>query len=288
MNTRQIFLGATIFVAGCAAGSAQETPYFVTYSHHMEEQGALEIETKVATGSPQSEGHRFFGESTEFEYGTTAWWTTELYLDVTGTDQESTFLAGIRLENRFRLLMQEHWINPVLYFEFEDIDGADKSILEVVGHDSAGDFVENVRTTRPDKLREVELKLILSSDARGWNFAGNTTLEKNLSNSPWEFGYALAVSRPLKFRASAVPCTFCKENISAGAEMYGGLGDRHDFGLHNTAHYAGPSIQWQIPNGPRVSVEPGFGLTGSSLPHIFRFGVAYDLGQIFQRMGRSR
>ena len=27
--------------------------------------------------------------------------------------------------------MREHWINPVLYVEYVDINGADKSLLEV-------------------------------------------------------------------------------------------------------------------------------------------------------------
>jgi hypothetical protein len=39
-----------------------------------------------------------------------------------------------------RPLWREHWINPVLYAEFEDINGANKSVLEVVGHDAGSDF----------------------------------------------------------------------------------------------------------------------------------------------------
>jgi len=268
--------------------SAQEVPYFVTYSHHLEEPGSLDIETKVATGRPQSPGHRFFGESTEFEYGTTAWWTTELYVDVTGTKDESTVLGGFRLENRIRPLMREHWINPVLYFEFEDINGANKSVLEVVGHDGAADLVDDMHETRKEKLREAELKLILSSDLKGWNVSENVIFEKNLANSPWEFGYALAASRPLRLRASATPCTFCLENFSAGAEMYGGLGDRYTPGLHNTSQYAGPVAQWQILNGPRISFGTGFGLNDYSLPHITRIGVAYEFNQLFRRKGGSR
>ena len=276
-----------MYFAVCGLCFAQEVPYFVTYSHHMEEPGSLEVENKTATSRPQGGNQggrdRFFGNSTEFEYGTTAWWTTEIYVDVTGTKNESTVLGGFRLENRIRPLMQEHWINPVLYFEFEDINEADKSVLEVVGHDGAADFADDVHVTRGEKQREVELKLILSSDVKGWNISENTIFEKNLSNEPWEFGYALGASRPLRLRASAVRCVFCAENVTAGAELYGGLGDRYTPGLHNTSHYAGPVAAWQIPNGPRISFAAGFGLNDSSLPHTFRMGAAYEFGQVLRR-----
>jgi hypothetical protein len=56
----------------------------------------------------------FFGNSIELEYGTRAWWTSEFYLDTQSTIGESTVFAGFRLENRFRALMAEHMVNPVL------------------------------------------------------------------------------------------------------------------------------------------------------------------------------
>ena len=130
--------------------------------------------------------------------------------------------------------MREHWINPVLYAEFENINSADKSLLEVVGHDGRQDFVG--RADRSEKKREAELKLILSSNFKGWNVSENLIAEKNLKAQPWEFGYALAVSRPLSLQAKAAACIFCRENFSLGAEMYGGLGDRESFGLHDTSH----------------------------------------------------
>ena len=42
-----------------------------------------------------------------------------------------------------------------------------------------------------EKERELELKLILGSNYRGWNISENIIAEKNLSNEPWEFGYAV-------------------------------------------------------------------------------------------------
>ena len=275
-------LAALFLLSGILSAAplcAQEVPYFVTYSHHMEEPCSLEVETKSAVGRPTG-GNRFIGNATEFEYGTTAWWTTEVYVDTTHTFNENTVFGGFRIENRVRPLFREHWINPVLYAEFEDINAADKGILEVVGHDGKADFNENNNVLRADKLREMELKLILSSDAKGWNFSENIITEKNLDNSPWEFGYALAASRPLRLRGAASPNAFSPQNFTAGAEMYGGLGDRYNAGLHNTSQYLGPVIGWQIPNGPRLSFSPSFGLNDYSLDHIFRVGVAYEVGQI--------
>ena len=59
---------------------AQESPYIVTYDHHLEEPGNLEVEYFSTFGS-QRAGNDFHSYWIEFEYGVKAWWTTELYLD---------------------------------------------------------------------------------------------------------------------------------------------------------------------------------------------------------------
>lgn len=267
-----------------ALASAQEKPYFVTYTHEMEEPGNLEIEMSNVTGKPNSAG-RFWGAAVEVEYGATGWWTTELYLDGVSIPHDSTIFTGFRWENRFYLLPRQHWINPVIYVEFEDINGADKSLLEVVGHDGDADFAGSNAETRQEKKRELELKLILGSNFKGWNVSENIIAEKNLAAAPWEFGYAIAVSRPLRLLASAKRCTFCAEKFAAGVEMYGGLGDRYTLGLHNTSHYFGPTINWKSPWSTTLSFSPQFGLNDFSVPRLYRFGVAYEIDQVFGRLG---
>ncbi len=42
------------------------------------------------------------------------------------------------------------------------------------------------------------MKLILSSNFRDWNISENFIAEKNFAHEPWEFGYAVGASRPLK------------------------------------------------------------------------------------------
>ena len=126
---------------------AQESPYLVTYDHYLEEPGNLEVEYFSTLGT-QRAGHDFHAGWLEFEYGATAWWTTELYLDGQTTFHDSTIFTGFRWENRFRLLPREHWINPVFYVEFENINGANKSLLEIVNHDGRDDLAVP-RRTRP-------------------------------------------------------------------------------------------------------------------------------------------
>ena len=140
-------LGAILAAAPCWAG---EGPFFITYTHQMEEPGNLELTSTNVTGRPGGSG-RFLGSATELEYGLKAWWTTEFYLDGQATAGDSTVFTGYRWENRFRLLPREHWINPVLYFEFENINGADKSLLEVVGHDGEEDLTGSNAESRARK-----------------------------------------------------------------------------------------------------------------------------------------
>jgi hypothetical protein len=272
-----------VFVGGVGIRSlqAQEAPYFVTYSDAMEEPGNLEVAYKGINASPKG-ANTFNSGTMEFEYGLKAWWTTEVYLNGQSTLNDSTVFTGFRWENRFRPLLRNHFINPVLYAEFENINAADKSFLEVVNHDSIDDVRSTNAEGRAEKEREMELKLILGSNAHGWNIAENFIAEKKLNASdPWEFGYALGVSRPLALAASSKACVFCRENFSAGLEMYGGLGTTDSLGLKGTSHYLGPIIQFNIPKGPSIGFEPSFGLNSNSVGVLWRFKVSYEIEQFF-------
>src|SRR5689334_20957994 len=168
---------------------AQENPYIVTYDQFLEEPGNLEVEY-FSTYQTQRGGNNSHAYWMEFEYGATAWWTTELYLDGQTTFHDSTVFTGFRWENRFQLLRAQHIINPVFYVEYEHISGADKILKEIEGHDVADDQAPPNSVLREEHKHELEFKLILSSNYRGWNFAVNPIFTKNLSPSePWEFGY---------------------------------------------------------------------------------------------------
>ena len=275
----RLFLCFALLAAGVifpVAAHAKDTRYFVAYSHHMEEPGNLEIEfnTNYAT---QKAGNDFIAPWVEFEYGATAWWTTEFYLDTQSTFNDSTLYTGFRWENRFRPLMKEHWINPVLYVEYENTSDADKTLKEIVGFDNQFDSSPPNSELRKEVGHELETKLILSSDYKGWNISENFIAEKNLGHEPWEFGYALGVSRPLRLAVLPQRCNFCRENFVVGAEMYGGLGTAKTLSLSGTSHYLAPLVAWELPNGVSFTVSPGFGLNDNSHRLLLRWGLSYEI-----------
>lgn len=275
---RKIAAGFAFLLLALAAlpAAAEEPPYFVTYDHSMEEPGNLEISASSTIGVPRSGQTSFFAPYAELEYGLKAWWTTELYIEGQSRPNDSAIFTGWRLENRFRPLAREHKINPVLYFEFEDINEGSLIQKEVVGH--AFDFDEPNSQLQHERARELETKLILSSNVHDWNISENFIVEKNLSeNEGFEFGYALGVSRPLSRLASGDNCRLCRENFSVGAELYGGLGSTERFGFAETAHYLAPVISWRIGDNAAIHFSPAFGLNHNSNPVLFRFGYSYEV-----------
>ncbi|HUI75562.1 MAG TPA: hypothetical protein VLX32_11475 [Candidatus Acidoferrum sp.] len=270
----------------CPSSFAQESPYIVTYDHYLEEPGSLEVEY-FSTFGTQRGGNDFHAYWVEFEYGVKAWWTTEVYLDGQTTFNDSTLFTGFRFENRFRPLKQEHFINPVIYVEYEQINGADKILKEVEGHDIESDEAESNASLRQEHAHELEFKLLLSKSFKGWNVAVNPLFTKNLSPSePWEFGYAVGASRPLALKAVPNRCNFCRENFIAGVEMYGGLGDAKSPGLHETSHYLAPVVAWNLPSGWTLRLSPGFGLNDNSHRFLLRWGVSREFSGFGEMVGR--
>jgi hypothetical protein len=259
-----------------ARSFAQESPFFVTYTHHMEEPGNLDVETSSTTGVPKA-GQTFYSAPyLELEYGVTARWTAELYLEGQSTWGDSTVFTGWRFENRFKPLRREHWINPVLYLEYENINEASRIQKEIEG--GGPDLNSRNALLTPEHAHELETKLILSSDYHDWNISENFIAAKNFSQSEGvEFGYAFGVSRPLASLASGADCRFCRENFILGAEMYGGLGSTLGFGVHDTAHYFAPVLSWMVSENSTLRFSPGFGLTSGSNAVLIRVGYAYEI-----------
>lgn len=264
---------------------AQDNPYIVAYDHYLEDPGTLEVEYFSNFGS-QRLGNIYHAFWLETEYGAASWWTTGFYLDGQNTFGESAVFTGFRLENRFRPFKREHFINPVLYLQYANKNGADKILKEVEGHDVESNFLTPNSAARKEHIHELEVKLILSRTFRGWNFTQNTLAAKNLSGGPWEFGYALAAGHSLSVDASGKPCTFCRKNFTDGVEMYGGLGDRHSFGLRQTSHYLAPVIAFNLPSNWTVRVSTAFGLNDNSHRLLFRCGVAREFHGFGSMLGR--
>ncbi len=265
--------------------SAQEAPNFITYDHHMEEPGNLEISTQSTVGLQKHPLPNYWGQLLEFEYGVTGWWSSALYLEGAAQRGDSAVFTGWRLENRLSPLGGVHKINPVLYFEFENVNEASRIKKEVVGHAEPED--EPLSVLRGEKARELEAKLILSSDLHSWNIAENFIVEKNLSEAEgFEFGYALGVYRPLSTEARAKHCTFCRENVMAGLEVYGGLGNTERFGFADTAQYVAPGLLWRVGQDSTLKVAPAFGLTTNSGRMLPRFGYTYEIEGVGTKISR--
>jgi hypothetical protein len=265
--------------------SAQESPFFVTYTHHMEEPGNLDLEFSTTNGIPRSGQRAYVAPYAELEYGVTTRWTSELYLEGQSTSGDSTVFTGWRWENRYKVLGREHWINPVLYLEYESLNEASRIQKEIEG--GGPDLTSSNTLLKATQDHEMEGKLILSSDYHDWNISENFILAKNFSQSEGiEFGYAFGVSRPLAKLASARDCHFCRENFLIGAEVYGGLGSTLDFGLDNTAHYFGPVISWAVSDNSTLRLSPGFGLTHETNPVLIRFGYTYEIQGFGQHVAR--
>ena len=145
------------------------------------------------------------------------------------------------------------------------------------GFDSQADHAVPNTLVGKEHDHELETKLILSSDYKGWNISENFIGEKNLGHEPWEFGYAAGASRPLRLAAAPQYCNFCSENFLVGVEFYGGLGTSSNLTTSGTSHYAAPIVAWQLPTGISFRVSPGFGLTNESHRFLLRWGVSYEI-----------
>ena len=283
-----VFVSGTVFSNSPVAKGQQEPPYFVTYSSVLEEPGNLEIENQNIAAAPKN-ANGFLAPTVEFEYGVTAWWTAEAYLQGQTTEKDSAVFTGFRFENRFRPLPREYWINPVLYVEYEDVSAADKSFLEITGNTSITTQQVANAALRKEVERSIEGKLILSSNAKGWNISENIIAEKALNEAEaWEFGYAVAVARPLALAGGGRACVVCRQNFLAGAELFGGLGTRYSFGLKQTEQYAGPTVAFNAPHGLTLKFSPEFGLNDNGAGVLWRFGVSYEIQQVRDWFRRSK
>ena len=216
----------------------------------MEEPGSLEVEY-FSTFGTQRGGNDFHAFWTEFEYGATAWWTTEFYFDGQSTFNDSTIFTGFRWENRFRLLKHEHFINPVLYVEYENTSGADKILKEIEGHDVEADNGDPNSEARQEHGHELETKLLALQHVQGLEHRReHHRHQEPLGREALGIWICDRRQPAAGLEGSPERCNFCRENFIAGAELYGGLGDRYSFGLHDTSHYLAPV----------AGLEPALGL----------------------------
>jgi hypothetical protein len=261
--------GALLLVCAAEAANAQEQPYtaaerpyFVTYNDHLEKKGELEVAFLSTFGDPRGGTPRYFAPWTELEYGVLKRWTVELYLEGASIHHDGSAFTGWRFENRYRPFDGNHFVNPVLYIEYESISEASRIQKEIVGEGAVPN--EPIRELDEEHAHELEARLILSSDRGNWNFSENLILEKNLSaDEGVEFGYAAAVSRRLG-------------SFNAGVEVYGGLGTTIAEPAQ-TRQFIAPVVAWHPTPGSLFKASIGFGVTDASERYLFRIGYSIDL-----------
>jgi hypothetical protein len=267
---------SVLFALAAHPAAAQERAYFVTYDHYLEEAGNLEIAIANTSGVPKGDNRAYSAPWLEIEYGVRGWWTTELYVEGVTAREDGSGFSGWRLENRFRPLKGEHRINPVLYFEYENISEASRIQKEVVGSGSLA--FEPIADLRRDRAHELEWKVILSSAVGSWNVSENIIFEKNLSEAEGlELGYSVGASRSLGTLASGSACHFCRENFLVGVEAYGGLGSTEGTTLREARHFIAPVLGWHVSERSTLKLSTGFGLTEPSDRVLVRVGWAYEL-----------
>jgi hypothetical protein len=270
------YLLCLLTVAGARVASAQEPPYFVTYTHYLEEPRNIEIAVATTTGVPKDGRSLYTAPWLELEYGLRGWWTVELYVEGVTTQHDGSGFTGWRWENRFRPFKGEHRLNPVLYVEYESINEASRIQKEIVG--SGALAFAPIAELRQTHVHELEGKLILSSVFRGWNLSENVIVEKNLTaDEGLEFGYSAGVARSLGGLASGTTCHLCRENFTTGLEAYGGLGTTKTSGLNETRHYIAPVLAWHVTDRTTLKVSTGFGVTTASDRYLLRVEYAYEL-----------
>lgn len=193
---------------------ADRRAYGVTYEAVTAPKGEIDVETWSTfapeghiTNGPASRGLR---ETIEIEYGITDRWDVALYnmLDITSGDTESGY-AGLMLETRYRLSDRGEWpIDPVLYFEFQQL-------------------------FRGDANQKYEAKLILAKDIGNVNIAANLAFEEERTKEPaWhaEVEYAVGASYALS------PAWVI------GAEAFGKI-EKEAMEIESL-NWIGPTISW--------------------------------------------
>src|SRR6476661_8588079 len=94
---RRNVLAILLFAGTAFLARAEESPNFVTYDHHLEEQGDLEIVVSSTFGIPRQGEPAFVAPFAELEYGVTDRWTSSLYLEGLSRRHDSTIFTGWRL-----------------------------------------------------------------------------------------------------------------------------------------------------------------------------------------------
>ncbi len=273
--------------------------YFTTYGHEVEK-GETEFMLMIDHTSPskvdREEGQNtFLSQMQRIGYNPTD--QLELELMVESFQEFGTGISkftGFRFETRYRLFKKEIFLNPTIYFEFEDLDPETRFKMETSGWIISP--YETEPESEPEREKILESRFILSQNIGNWNIALNWINETDTRTGATPFGYAIGAMYKLNKHfehdadgyycpmhpdiVSEQPgeCSKCgmklkakgdKKNIVASAltfEMLGGIGDNKQMGIipWRQEHYFQPGIMLHLPNGLMLSTGFAIGLSDAS------------------------
>lgn len=298
MNVLKISTLVIVTIFSVKVARSQEG-YFTTYGHEVEK-GETEFMLMIDHTSPSSvdreEGqHNFLSQMPKIGYNPSN--QLELEFMVESFQEFETGISkftGFRFETRYRIFKKEVFLNPTIYFEFEDLDPETRFKMETSGW-IITPYKEEPEG-EPEREKILESRLILSQNIGNWNIAFNWLNETDTRTGTTPFGYALGAMYKLtphyEHEASVFSCPMhsaetsdkpgecskCgmkltgksnKKNIIASRltfELLGGLGDNTQMGIipWRQEHYFQPGIMLHLPNGLMFSSAFAIGLTDSS------------------------
>lgn len=291
-------IATSIFALSSSLAIAQEG-YFTTYGHEMEK-GETELMIMFDHTSPskvkRDEGQRnFLSQMPEIGYCPTDQLSIELMVESfqefgTGISK----FSGLRFETRYRLFKKEVFLNPTVYFEFEDLDPETRFKME-----TSGWMIKPYKMKpegEPEREKILESRFILSQNIGNWNIAFNWLNETDTRTGENPFGYAFGAlyklnkqpeheksgyscpMHPDEVSDKPGECSKCgmkltgkgdKRSVVASTltfELCGGLGDNRQLGIipWRQEHYFQPGIMLHLPNGLMFSTAFAIGLTDAS------------------------
>lgn len=274
-------LSAVAFVFNASAATAGGSgANIILYNHYLSEKGELELEVFSDFANPGRAGSDYTAQKFELEYGVTDRWTAAIWLEGVKSDGENYQFGGFHIESLFKLSQRPIFLNPVFYIEYEQVEPEHRFLHSVTGRTGEEEHEED-----EDTEYELETKLILSQDVSSrLNVAFNWINEVNLKTGDWGFGYAAGLNYTLFETEGGHHDSGSRswevEEVVAGLELFGGLGDSVD-GLTldggETAHYLGLNLKTEFENGIELGLGGAFGLTDDSEDALIRTMFAVKL-----------
>ena len=274
--------------------------FFTTYTSEVEK-GEVELmlmnDLTLPATAREAQG-TYVSQMFEIEYGVTSQYATELMVEgFADLRSHEVSFTGVRWENRYRLFERPVPLNPMIYFEYEDLAPNTRYKMEVSG------WVRPPYSApeEPERRERIlESRIVLSEQLGAFSVAANAIFETDLHSLDTALGYTAGVMWmpghanhggwhcACATEMEGCGCSHCAggegpctcshaSSVALGLELFGGLGDTRSFGLvpSRQEHYLAPVLVWHATPRWMVHAQIAKGLTRVS-DDLFRVNVAYE------------